>query len=77
MSLQSWLQLKAIAWHTTQPTVRGSPVTVISTRPDIETANVLARLDLRGVERRRFVGCVGVPEVEEILGLVSSFTLQL
>jgi hypothetical protein len=43
MSLQSWLQLNAIAWHTTQSTVRGFPVTVINTRPDIETADVLAR----------------------------------
>jgi hypothetical protein len=77
MSLQSWLQLKAIAWHTTQPTVRGSPVTVISTRPDIETADVLARGDLRGVERRRFVGCVVYQRRREILGLVSTFTLQL
>ena len=68
MSLQSWLQLKAIAWHTTQSTVRGDPVTVINTRPDIETADVLARLDLRGVERRRFVGFVGVPEVGRNLG---------
>ena len=68
MSLQSWLQLKAIAWHTRQSTVRGFPVTVINTRPDIETADVLARRDLRGVERRRFVGCVGVPEVERNLG---------
>ena len=40
----------------------GFPVTVINTRPDIETADVLARLDVRGGERRHFVGFVGVPE---------------
>jgi hypothetical protein len=48
-----------------------------NTRPDIETADVLVRLDLRGVEIRRFVGCVGAAEVRKILVIVSSFTLQL
>jgi len=56
--------------------VRGSPVTLINTRPDIATPDVLARLDLRGVERRRFVGCVGAPEVAEMLVIASTFTLQ-
>jgi hypothetical protein len=77
MSPQSWLQLNAIAWHTVQSTVRRFPVTVINTRPDIGTPDVRARLDLRGAERRRFAGLVGVPAVGEILVVVSSFTPQL
>ena len=60
-----------------QSTVRGVPVTVINTRPDIETADVLARLDLRGVEPRRFVGLSVSQRWGEILAIVSSFTLQL
>lgn len=65
-----------MAWHTTQSKVRWFPVTVINTRPDVETADALARHDLRGVGRRRFAGIGNVPMGwREPLVIVSSFTL--
>lgn len=48
-----------------------------STCPDMEMADVLAWLDLRGVERPRFVSFVCLPGVGRDPGHRPSFTLQL
>jgi hypothetical protein len=46
MGLRSWLSRKWTESTKTHSSVRGFSVTVVNTRPDIETKDVLARLDL-------------------------------
>jgi hypothetical protein len=45
MSVRDWVQERVLALRTTHADVRGFKVTVVNTRAEIETADVLARLD--------------------------------
>ena len=44
-ALGAWLQHAAIRWLTRRRVLDGLPVTVVNTRPDIETAQVFSRLE--------------------------------
>lgn len=44
-ALGAWLQRAAIRWLTRRRVLDGLPVTVVNTRPDIETAQVFSRLE--------------------------------